>query len=151
MITDSHKRSFFPSFCGVYTTRSLVHTRLLFASDSLFAATVRVVMNLDACNREIEDWGGSSMLHWLSNLIAHNAATPEKQAQRALGELRMALFQAEQRVLDAQLQAEYYRMRIAFCEEVLKTGIEQVSDHRKGQLEAVTHDLRPNLKLTTSQ
>ncbi|WP_245639875.1 MULTISPECIES: hypothetical protein [Paraburkholderia] len=84
-------------------------------------------------------------------MIAHNAATPEKQAQRALGELRMALFQAEQRVLDAQLQAEYYRTRIAFCEEVLKAGIEQVSDLRKGQHEAVTHDLRPNLKLTTSQ
>jgi hypothetical protein len=63
----------------------------------------------------------------------------------------MALFQAEQRVLDAQLQAEYYRTRIAFCEEVLKAGIEQVSDQRKGQHEAVTHDLRPSLKLTTSQ
>ncbi|MCG5076802.1 hypothetical protein [Paraburkholderia tagetis] len=91
------------------------------------------------------------MLRWLSNVIAHHAATPEKQAERALGELRMALFQAEQRVLDAQLQAEYYRVRIAFCEEVLKTGIEQVSDHRKVQHEAPTHELRPNLKLTTAQ
>jgi hypothetical protein len=90
------------------------------------------------------------MLHWLSNLIAHNAATPEKQAERAMGELRMALFQAEQRVMDAQLQAEYYRSRIAFCEEVVKAGIEQVSDQRKGQRETVTRDLRPNLKLTTS-
>jgi len=91
------------------------------------------------------------MLHWLSNLIAHNAATPEKQAGRALGELRVALFQAEQRVLDAQLQAEYYRLRISFCEEVRTTGIEPVSDQRKGQHEAVMHDLRPNLKLTGSQ
>ena len=91
------------------------------------------------------------MLHWLSNLIAHNAATPEKQAERALGELRMALFHAEQRVLDAQLQAEYYRMRITFCEAVLKAGIEQVSDQRKGLEETVMHELRPNLKLTTSQ
>ncbi|MFD1560947.1 hypothetical protein ACFSHT_35770 [Paraburkholderia silviterrae] len=91
------------------------------------------------------------MLRWLSNLIAHNAPTPEKQAERGLGELRMALFQAEQRVLDAQLQAEYYRMRIAFCEEVLKAGIEQVSDQRKGQRESVTHELRPSLKLTTAQ
>ena len=91
------------------------------------------------------------MLRWLSNLIAHNAATPERQAERALGDLRMALFQAEQRVMDAQLQAEYYRSRIAFCEEVVKTGIEQVSDQRKGQRETVTRDLRPNLKLTTSQ
>jgi hypothetical protein len=91
------------------------------------------------------------MLRWLSNLIAHNAATPEKQAERALSELRMALYQAEQRVLDAQLQAEYYRSRISFCEEVLKTGIEQVSDHRKGAHDTVTHELRPSLKLTTSQ
>lgn len=90
------------------------------------------------------------MLHWLSNLIAHNAATPEKQAERALGDLRMALFQAEQRVMDVQLQAEYYRSRIAFCEEVLKAGIEQVTDQRKGQHETVARDLRPNLKLTTS-
>jgi hypothetical protein len=33
------------------------------------------------------------MLRWLANLIAHNAPTPEKQAERGLGELRMALFQ----------------------------------------------------------
>jgi hypothetical protein len=91
------------------------------------------------------------MLRRLSNLIAHNAATPEKQAERAIGELRIALFQAEQRVMDAQLQAEYYRSRIAFYEEVVKAGIEQVSDQRKGQRETVTRDLRPNLKLTTSQ
>ena len=91
------------------------------------------------------------MLRWLSNLIAHNAATPEKQAERALGELRMALFQAEKRVMDAQLQAEYYRSRIAFCEEVVKAGIEHVSDQRKGQRETATRDLRPSLKLTTSQ
>jgi hypothetical protein len=85
-----------------------------------------------------------------SNLIAHNAPTPEKQAERALGELRMALFQAEQRVIDAQLQADHYRSRIAFCEAVRKAGIEQVSDQRKGQRETAPHELRPNLKLTTS-
>ena len=91
------------------------------------------------------------MLRWLSNLIAHNAPTPEKQAERTLGELRMALFQSEQRVLDAQLQAEYYRTRISFCEEVMKTGIERVSDQRKRQRETPPHELRSNLKLTTSQ
>ena len=91
------------------------------------------------------------MLRWLSNMIAHNAATPEKQAERSLGELRMELFQAEQRVQDAQLQAEYYRLRIAFCEEVLKAGIEQVSDQRRRQHETVARELRPNLKITTLQ
>jgi len=91
------------------------------------------------------------MLHWLANLIAHHAPTPEKQAERALNELRMGLFQAEQRVLDAQMQADYYRTRIAFCEEVVKTGIEQVSDHRKSPHEAAVDTSRPNLKLTAAQ
>jgi hypothetical protein len=90
------------------------------------------------------------MLRWLANLIAHHPATPERQAERALGELRMALFQAEQRVLDAQLRADFYRSRIAFCEAVQKAGIEQVSDRRKGQCETATPELRPNLKVSTS-
>ncbi|MEI5996673.1 hypothetical protein H3V53_05480 [Paraburkholderia bengalensis] len=91
------------------------------------------------------------MLNWLANLISHHAPTPEKQAERALSELRMGLFQAEQRVLDAQMQADYYRSRIAFCEEVVKTGIEQVSDHRKCPAEVSVESLRPNLKLTAAQ
>ena len=91
------------------------------------------------------------MLHWLSKLISQHAPTPEKQAERALSELRMGLFQAEQRVLDAQLQADYYRSRIAFCEEVVKTGIEQVSDHRKGPHESAIDTSRPSLKLTAAQ
>ena len=91
------------------------------------------------------------MLNWLANLISHHAPTPEKQAERALTELRMGLFQAEQRVLDAQLQADYYRSRIAFCEQVVKAGIEQVYDHRKSSPEVSIENLRPNLKLTAAQ
>ncbi|CAG9231699.1 conserved hypothetical protein [Paraburkholderia sabiae] len=92
------------------------------------------------------------MLNWLANLISHHAPTPEKQAERALSELRMGLFQAEQRVLDAQLQADYYRSRIAFCEQVAKTGIEQVFDRRKNPPQELAADtLRPSLKLTAAQ
>jgi hypothetical protein len=91
------------------------------------------------------------MLNWLANLISHHAPTPEKQAERALSELRMGLFQAEQRVLDAQMQADYYRSRIAFCEQVVKTGIEQVSDHRKTPHELSLDTARPSLKLTAAQ
>ncbi|MEM5342928.1 hypothetical protein [Paraburkholderia azotifigens] len=92
------------------------------------------------------------MLNWLANLISHHAPTPEKQAERALSELRMGLFQAEQRVLDALLQADYYRSRIAFCEQVAKAGIEQVSDRRKSPPQEVAIDtLRPSLKLTAAQ
>ncbi len=91
------------------------------------------------------------MLNWLANLISHHAPTPEKQAERALSELRMGLFQAEQRVLDAQLQADYYRSRIAFCEQVAKTGIEQVSDRRKLPQDLSLDNARPSLKLTAAQ
>lgn len=90
------------------------------------------------------------MLRWLANWASSYAPTPEKQAERALRELRMELFQAEQRVLDAQSHANYYRVRIAFCEEVLRQGIEQVSDHRKDQFETL-NAARPSLKLTSAQ
>jgi hypothetical protein len=71
------------------------------------------------------------MLQWIVNWAARHAPTVEQHAHKAMPELRMALFQAEQRILDAQVQAEYYRSRLAFCESVLKNGIEQVSDLRR--------------------
>ncbi|MFM0284363.1 hypothetical protein P0D75_40780 [Paraburkholderia sediminicola] len=90
------------------------------------------------------------MLRWIANWALHNALPPEKQAERALRELRLELFQAEQRILDAQLHADYYRARLAFCEEVIKSGIEQVADQRKGQQES-SQMPRPGLKLTAAQ
>jgi hypothetical protein len=75
------------------------------------------------------------MLRWITSWAVRNAPTPEKQAEKALRELRLELFQAEQRILDAQMHADYYRGRLAFCEAVLKSGIVQVSDQRKGAQE----------------
>jgi hypothetical protein len=90
------------------------------------------------------------MLRWLANWASHHAPTPEKQAERALNELRMELFQAEQHVLDAQLRVDYYRARLTFLEDVARKGIEQVSDERKGSHEP-SPALRPGLKLTAAQ
>jgi hypothetical protein len=67
------------------------------------------------------------MLQWIASWVVRSALTPEKQAEKALRELRLELFQAEQRILDAQMHADYYRGRLAFCEAVLKSGIELVS------------------------
>jgi len=64
--------------------------------------------------------------------------------------LRLELFQAEQRILDAQVHADYYRARLAFCESVLKNGIEQVSDKRK-EPETAVATLRSGPKLTAAQ
>jgi hypothetical protein len=94
---------------------------------------------------------GLAMLQWLANWGARHAPTPEKHAERALNELRMALFQAEQRVLDAQMHAAYYRSRITFCEEVLKSGIEQVSDQRKDPTDMARTPPLPNLKVAAAQ
>jgi len=90
------------------------------------------------------------MLRWIARWAARYAPTVEQQAQKALPELRLELFQAEQRILDAQVHADYYRARLAFCESVLKNGIEQVSDKRKDPETAVA-SLRSGPKLTTAQ
>jgi len=94
--------------------------------------------------------GETDMLRWIANLAARYAPTVEQQAQKALPELRLELYQAEQRILDAQVHTDYYRARLAFCESVLKNGIEQVSDKRK-EPEAAVATLRSGPKLTTAQ
>jgi hypothetical protein len=90
------------------------------------------------------------MLRWIANWAVRNALTPEKQAEKALRELRLELFQAEQRILDAQMHADYYRARLAFCEAVLKGGIEQVSDQRGGP-QTGWQSSRMGPKLTAAQ
>lgn len=91
--------------------------------------------------------GDRIMLRLLANLIAHHPPTPEKQAERALRVLRMELFLAEQQVIDAQMRAEYYRVRLAFLEGVKRTGIERVSDQRKNRLEERELSVGPRLQL----
>ena len=94
-------------------------------------------------NKRVADNGELIMQHWIVDWPVHYAHTPEKQAEKALQELRLELFHAEQRVLDAQLQADYYRARLTFFEEVAKRGIEPVSDQRKSQQEG-SQALRPS-------
>jgi hypothetical protein len=90
------------------------------------------------------------MLRWIANWAARYAVTVEQQAEKALPVLRLELFQAEQRILDAQVHADYYRARLSFCESVLKNGIEHVSDQRK-EPQAALLTLRTGPKLTAAQ
>ncbi|AOY96630.1 hypothetical protein BKK79_34480 [Cupriavidus sp. USMAA2-4] len=57
--------------------------------------------------------------------------TPEKIAARELENMRLTLFQAERRLLEAQMQVDYYRDVIAFLEDVAATGVEGVVDKRR--------------------
>ncbi|WP_017925038.1 hypothetical protein, partial [Burkholderia glumae] len=64
------------------------------------------------------------MLNWISRWVMRQAPTPEKTAASMLVTARMELFTAEQRVIDAKLQSDYWRTRVSFLEQVEKQGIE---------------------------
>jgi len=91
------------------------------------------------------------MQHWIVNWPVRYMHTPEKQAEKAMDELRLQLFQAEQRVLDAQMQVDYYRARLAFFEHVARLGIERVSDLRNGQRDSPQTVPTGSNKLTALQ
>jgi hypothetical protein len=65
----------------------------------------------------------------LGNLIS--APTPERIAARELQNMRLALYQAERRLLEAQMQVDYYRGLVGFLEDVAATGVENVVDKRR--------------------
>jgi hypothetical protein len=87
------------------------------------------------------------MWRWIESCALRCVSSPEKLAEDGLRELRLELFQAEQRVLDAQMHAAYYRMRLAFFDDVIAKGIEQVADQRRGQRE-MPEALRTGSRLT---
>ncbi|MGU7780002.1 hypothetical protein [Burkholderia sp. PU8-34] len=64
------------------------------------------------------------MMNWINRWSLRHAPTPEKTAASMLVTARMELFTAEQRVIDVKLQADYWRTRVAFLEEVQKQGID---------------------------
>ncbi|WP_432262558.1 hypothetical protein [Cupriavidus sp. TMH.W2] len=65
----------------------------------------------------------------LANLFS--PPTPEKIAERELQDMRLTLFQAERRLLEAQMQVAYYRDMVAFLEDVSARGVENVVDKRR--------------------
>lgn len=60
-----------------------------------------------------------------------NPPSPEKIAARELQNMRLALFQAERRLMEAQMQVDYYRDLVSFLEDVAATGVERVVDKRR--------------------
>lgn len=68
-------------------------------------------------------------MRWLANLFS--PPTPEKIAERELQDMRLTLFQAERRLLEAQMQVAYYRDMVAFLEDVSTRGVEVVVDKRR--------------------
>ena len=65
----------------------------------------------------------------LANLFC--PPNPEKIAEKELEGMRMTLFNAERRLLEAQMQVAYYRDLVAFLEDVSAKGVEDVVDMRR--------------------
>lgn len=66
---------------------------------------------------------------------------------------RMELFTAEQRVIDAKLQASYWSARIAFLEEVQQQGIDPwvgTLSSRQPEAESIPRSTGPRLASSTS-
>jgi len=93
-----------------------------------------------------------SMLNWISRWAMRHAPTPEKTAASMLVTARMELFAAEQRVIDAKLQADYWRTRVSFLEEVQKQGIDPWVTSQAAQrpdLDATPRSTGPRLAAST--
>ncbi|MBN9476109.1 MAG: hypothetical protein J0H72_18805 [Burkholderiales bacterium] len=96
------------------------------------------------------------MLEWLRRWVLSHAPTPEREAEKALNEARLALYRAEQRVRDAIMYAEYYRERVSFLKRVKEEGIENVTDVRAmrpyaGQAGSSQATLRLHPKAVTNE
>ncbi|MCY1337373.1 hypothetical protein D9M68_510470 [compost metagenome] len=74
-------------------------------------------------------------MRWLANLFS--PPTPEKIAERELQDMRLTLFQAERKLLEAQMQVAYYRDMVAFLEDVSAKGVEDVVDKRRATVPAM--------------
>ncbi|CAG2134579.1 hypothetical protein [Cupriavidus plantarum] len=82
----------------------------------------------------------------LANLFS--PPTPEKIAEKELQDMRLTLFQAERRLLEAQMQVDYYRNMISFLEEVGTSGVEGVADRRRAATEPTEQPTRVSPGLT---
>ncbi|MDF3835887.1 hypothetical protein P3W85_23480 [Cupriavidus basilensis] len=57
--------------------------------------------------------------------------SPERIAAKELQSMRLILFQAERRLLDAQMRVNYYREMVDFLADVQASGLEHVIDKRR--------------------
>lgn len=74
------------------------------------------------------------MFKAIGRFFSRTPMTPEKAAERQLQESRMHLFAAERAVQDAVAQANFYRQRVSFYEQIQAHGVENWSDNRSQEV-----------------
>jgi len=87
---------------------------------------------------------------WLNRLATKYILTPEKLAENELRDTRLALFQAERQLLEAEMRVDYHRNVLAFLEAISADGVESVAESQRPQFpSAIQHSLCPAPDLAT--
>ncbi|MGB7193217.1 hypothetical protein [Collimonas pratensis] len=68
---------------------------------------------------------------WLNRLATKYILTPEKLAENELRDTRLALYQAERQLLEAEMRVDYYRNVLSFLEAISADGVEKVADTQR--------------------
>jgi hypothetical protein len=68
---------------------------------------------------------------WLNRLAIKYIQTPEKLAENELRDTRLALYQSERQLLEAEMRVDYYRNVLGFLEAIAADGVESVADSQR--------------------
>ncbi|HWW04745.1 hypothetical protein [Collimonas sp.] len=71
---------------------------------------------------------------WLNRLATKYILTPEKLAENELRDTRLALYQSERQLLEAEMRVDYYRNVLGFLEAIAADGVESVAESQRPKL-----------------
>lgn len=77
-------------------------------------------------------------MSWLNRLAMKYVLTPEKLADREIGDARLALFQAERQLLESEMRVDYHRNVLAFLEAISAEGVEKVAEKQRSHMPSPT-------------
>ena len=71
---------------------------------------------------------------WINRLATKYIVTPEKLAENELRDTRLALYQSERQLLEAEMRVDYYRNVLSFLEAITADGVESVAESQRSKL-----------------
>ncbi|PFH10994.1 hypothetical protein BCF11_3432 [Collimonas sp. PA-H2] len=71
---------------------------------------------------------------WFNKLAIKYILTPEKLAESEFRDTRLALYQSERQLLEAEMRVDYYRNVLSFLEAIAVHGVESVAESQRPKL-----------------
>ncbi|MQR01266.1 hypothetical protein [Glaciimonas soli] len=71
---------------------------------------------------------------WLNKFAMKYVLTPEKLADRELSDARLALFQAERQLLEAEMRVDYHRNVLDFLATISADGVENFAEKQRPKM-----------------